>query len=89
MVQRRRIRRICLHVQRADPARRLAKHLPTKLTLSAMKKKIQNACALAGGTTLLIGAGVATENPIAIIGWLVVSVSLLYAGKAFSFQQNQ
>ncbi len=54
-----------------------------------MKKKIQNACALAGGTTLLIGAGVATENPIAIIGWLVVSVSLLYAGKAFSFQQNQ
>lgn len=54
-----------------------------------MKKKIQNACALAGGTALIMGAGIVTENPILLLVWLTISVSLLYAGKAFGFQQNR
>ncbi len=54
-----------------------------------MKKKIQNACALAGGTTLIMGTGIVTESPIVILIWLAISVSLLYIGKAFSFQQNR
>ncbi|WP_290433513.1 MULTISPECIES: hypothetical protein [Bacteroidales] len=52
-------------------------------------KKVQKACALTGGTSLLMGAGIVTESPVVIIGWLAISVSLLYAGKAFSFQQNR
>lgn len=54
-----------------------------------MKKKIQKACAVIGGTALLMGAGIVTENPIILIVWLTISVSLLYVGKAFSFQQNR
>lgn len=54
-----------------------------------MKKKIQNACAVIGATTLIMGAGLVTESPIVIIAWLAISVSLLYAGKAFSFQQKK
>lgn len=53
-----------------------------------MKKKIQNVCAAAGGITLVMGAGIVTENPIVLLVWLAISVSLLYVGKAFSFQQN-
>lgn len=52
-------------------------------------KKVQKACAFAGGTALLMGTGVVTESPIAMFVWLTVTVSLLYAGKAFSFQQNR
>lgn len=54
-----------------------------------MKKKIQNACAVIGGTSLIMGAGIVTENPIVLLVWLTISVSLLYVGKAFSFQQNR
>lgn len=54
-----------------------------------MKKKIQDVCAAIGVTTLLMGAGIVTENPIVVLVWLTVSVSLLYIGKAFSFQQNR
>lgn len=54
-----------------------------------MKKKIQNACAVIGGTALLMGAGIVTESPVVMFVWLTISVSLLYAGKAFSFQQNR
>lgn len=52
-------------------------------------KKVQKACAFAGGTALLMGAGIVTVNPVVIFGWLAVSASLLYAGKAFVFQQNR
>lgn len=54
-----------------------------------MKKKIQNACAVIGGTTLIMGAAIETESPIVIIAWLTISASLLYIGNAFSFQQNR
>lgn len=52
-------------------------------------KKVQKACAFAGGTALLMGTGIVTESPTVVIVWLTISVSLLYAGKAFSFQQNR
>ena len=54
-----------------------------------MKKKIQKACAVVGGTALIMGAGIVTESPIVILVWLTVSISLLYAGKAFSFQEKR
>lgn len=59
-----------------------------RITFSAMKK-VQKACAVIGGTALLMGAGIVTGNPVVILGWLAVSASLLYAGKAFVFQQNR
>lgn len=54
-----------------------------------MKKKIQNVCAVIGGTTLIMGAGLETESPIVVLVWLTISISLLYVGKAFIFQQNR
>lgn len=55
------------------------------VTLSPIRK----VCACCGGLLLLLGAGLDTESPIAMAGYLAVVAALLYAGRAFSFQKRQ
>lgn len=54
-----------------------------------MRTTFRKVCAVMGGVALLTGGGIATDSIPAILVWLVISVALLYAGRAFSFQQNR
>lgn len=54
-----------------------------------MKTTLRKACAVMGGTLLLVGGAFVGESLTLAAAWLVASVSLLLAGRAFTFQQKQ
>lgn len=40
------------------------------------------------GFIMLLGTAAIGAYPVAALSWLIVSVSLLFAGRAFTFQQK-
>ncbi|MCM1301962.1 MAG: hypothetical protein NC226_09610 [Bacteroides cellulosilyticus] len=54
-----------------------------------MRTTLRKACAVVGGTAFLTGAAFVGESLAYAVVWLTVSVSLIFAGQAFTFQQKQ
>lgn len=54
-----------------------------------MRTLFHKACAVMGGIVFLAGAAFVSDSPALAMVWLVASVSLLFAGRAFTFQQKQ
>lgn len=54
-----------------------------------MRIILRKACAVVGGAAFLAGAAFVGESLAYAVAWLAVSVSLLLAGQAFTFQQKQ
>lgn len=57
--------------------------------MKTKKMKLRKFCAGAGFMMLVLAAGLGGSHPAALLGWLGVSVVLLYIGRAFSFQTRK
>lgn len=54
-----------------------------------MKTIFRKTCAVVGGIVFLAGAAFVGDSLAIAAAWLAVSVALLFAGRAFTFQQKQ
>ncbi len=54
-----------------------------------MRTLFHKACAVTGGIVFLAGTAFIGDSLALAAVWLAASISLLFAGKAFSFQQKQ
>ncbi len=54
-----------------------------------MRTIFQKVCAVGGSIVFLAGAAFVGDSLAVAVAWLAVSISLLIAGRAFTFQQKQ